>query len=122
MEELALDFTIDELEAIEKYERAFGFPSVYMGTDHAYFNTYASRHLRGVEAVCWFTTSEFVVFFPTTKDDPRGYSLRPNNGSSLATRFPSALRGSKKLKSGAYKLLKYKNGFAFKRYEPLPIK
>jgi len=68
----------------------------------------------------WGVTSEYVVCVPTREGDPHAYMFRPAKAvDAYCARFPSSLSREKKIQIGTYKLYKYKDGFAFKRYEPI---
>ena len=79
-----------------------------------YFNAAAADIIP--DRIKWFVTPEYVIGLPTTKDDENGYSVNHTENATM-TFFPSYLRNVKKLKDGHYKLMKFENGFAFKRYE-----
>lgn len=118
MEEL--DFDLGELEAIEKQIGNFPYPVVHFGST-VYFNTKTRSILGNASKIRWFTTPEYVVCLPTEANDTKGFTLLhyKNGRLGLFGAFPVALRNDKKLSEGFYKLFKYKNGVAFKRYEPI---
>lgn len=119
MEELLLD--IGELEEIKKITsfQKWDFPVVYFGNSHVYFNKISDRFLAG-NAVRWFASSEYIVGLPAKDNSNNAFTLRKNKTTGVTyTAFPSVLRKEKKLQDGHYKLLKYKDGFAFKRYEQI---
>lgn len=122
MEELTLDFSLDELELIEKRLNTFSFPVAHFGKG-VYFNIPSLAVLGGVKYVRWYATTEYVICLPTSESDPLAFSLcTAHNSAGLLGRFPAMLAHDKKLKPGNYRLLKYKNGVAFKRYEQLSVK
>ena len=43
------------------------------------------------------------------------------NANAISACFPAYLAKIKKVKSGIYKVYKYKDGIAFKRYEPFDL-
>lgn len=124
MEELLLDFNDGELELIEKGTIAekFNFPVIYFGKDTCYFNSSARVQLSIPCRIKWFVSTEYVLALPATENDKNAYKMHlahtKGYGGTVGT-FPHKLANEKKLKSGYYKLLKYKDGFAFKRYEPI---
>lgn len=126
MEELLLDFNESELELIEKGNIAekFDFPVIYFGKDACYFNKSAKRQLSIPRSINWFVSSEYVLALPAPENSKNAYRISTLNskghGGTLGT-FPHRLANEKKLKQGYYKLLKYKDGFAFKRYEQIVL-
>lgn len=109
-----------ELELIEKSFRAgCQIPLVRINSNCArfYFNTAAATYIPSV--IKWFTTSDYVIGLPTTDKDPNGYKTwNCRNVNAICASFPAGLMKIKKLKNGIYKIFKYKDGIAFKRYEP----
>lgn len=121
MDELRIDFELGDLEEIEKlYGSKFKYPVVHIGNS-AVFNARAERAGIVGEAVKWFVTPEYVIGIPAKKNSTNAFSAYKTNYNGASVRFPSMLRDEKKVATGYYKLLKYKNGFAFKRYEPLEV-
>lgn len=123
MEELRIDFSPDDLEEIEKmYGSKFPFPVVHFG-DSALFNRETSKAGLIGDAVKWFTTPEYVIGLPAKPNTANAFAVwrAGRNKNCALAKIPAALSREKKVASGYYKLYKYKNGFAFKRYEPLPV-
>lgn len=117
LEEIVID---EELERIEKWNREISFPAVGIsGKGYIYFNALATQHIKKVEYLGFFSTSEYIILLPESKNSINAYKIcDAHNGYGISMRLPSTLR-EKKLKDGYYKLYKYKDGFCFKRYEPL---
>lgn len=122
MEELNLDFSLGELEAIEKNISLFTYPVVHFGA-LVTFNARAGKAGIIGEAIKWFVTPEYVIGLKAKKCSENAYAVRKNaaNFNCSSAAFPVKLKEEKKLQSGYYKLLKYKDGFAFKRYEPIEM-
>ena len=122
MEELNLEIDLGELEEIEKGFGAYGFdfPVAYFGVEVC-FNKMA-RQLCG-DAIKWFVSSEYIIGLPAGKNEKNAYRVQKNgfHKNVYTARFPTVLRTEKKVKPGYYKLYKYKDGFAFKRYEPMEM-
>lgn len=113
IEELQIDE--DELELIAKrLGTMFDDPVVSIGKKTAYFN-YKSESIIP-KRVRWYTTSDYVIGVEAADDDRNGYRVRKAHGATIA-HVPTKLLKEKKIKTGYYKLYKYKTGFAFKRYE-----
>ena len=111
----------EELEAIRKKLLCkFKEPVAYLSDNRITFNKAASQVVP--DRIEWFTSSSYVIGLPS-KSMKKGYStFRHNKRASVReTAFPSELKNAKKVKNGYYKLYKYKDGFAFKRYEPLEV-
>jgi len=119
MEELLID--LGELEEVEKFFTTSGLriPVVHIGAAAVSFNR-ACHSLLG-EAIQWFTTPEYVIGLQAKKGDKNAFLLHGDvNGCRIHTAYiPAVLRREKKIGIGYYKLYKYKNGFAFKRYEQI---
>lgn len=121
IEEIELD---EELELIEKtFGRKVDFPAVTLTQKSAqmYFNVYARDLVP--DHINWSTTTNYVVGLPTNATDKDAFHARKSwKGNGVVCFCPVALLKEKKVKEGTYKVYKYKNGFAFKRYEPLFLK
>ena len=126
MEELLLNFNESELELIEKGTIAekFDFPVIYFGKETCYFNKRAYEQLRIPRSINWFVSPEYVLALPAPENSKNAYKINvvstKSNSCRLGT-FPHKLANEKKLRPGYYKLLKYKDGFAFKRYEQIEL-
>lgn len=115
LEELEIDES--ELELISKTRNSkFDFPVIGISQQAVFFNRYAVDMVP--PRIKWFTTSEYVIGIPAARDDRDGYITR-KVWNEVVVHFPVPLRKQKKIKPGHYKLYKYKDGFAFKRYEQL---
>lgn len=119
-----IDIDLEELETIEKLlnSTSYNFPVAHLGETTIYFNVKAERIIP--DYIKWAVSTEYVIGLPTDKDDPTGYCTNKRaclkkETSGVTTSFPVRLRKEKKIKSGTYKVYKYKNGFAFKRYEQI---
>ena len=118
MEELEI---LEEIETVKKmngFMEKFDYPVVYFNKTFCCFNskcTFVPRFIR------WGVTTNYIIGLPASKGDKDAYSARGKDGAVTAY-FPSALKNEKKLKEGWYKLYKYKDGFAFKRYEPIEVR
>ena len=105
----------EELEEIEKQFRVYSdIPLVNIGTQALYFNTSAAGIIP--RTIRWYTTSSLVIGLPTDDEDRHGFKTK-GSGNAIQASLPSGMK-EKKLRRGLYKIYKYKDGFAFKRYEP----
>ena len=118
-----LDIDLGELETIEKFNfSSYTYPVAHVGDHFIYFNRFASSLVPTY--IRWSVSTEYVIAAPTDKDDPNAFKTRKpfDCNNCIQATFPSRLRREKKLQTGYYKLFKYKDGFALKRYEPIDDK
>jgi hypothetical protein len=114
MEEVVIE---EKMEPVLKYHVECGFPAVSISAGWLYFNKYCLPLLG--QAVEWFFTDEYVIGLPAKKGMVNAYAITvPANKNARVTSLNAAMR-NKGIKNGVYKVYKYKDGFAFKRYEPL---
>ena len=104
------------LTGARNFGMEFDFPVIGISQQAVFFNRYAVDMVP--PRIKWFTTSEYVIGIPAARDDRDGYITR-KVWNEVVVHFPVPLRKQKKIKPGHYKLYKYKDGFAFKRYEQL---
>ena len=113
----------DELETVEKLVgSSVNFPAVTVSarTNQMYFNVFACGLLP--KYIKWATTTDYIIALPAKEKDRHAFATRKEpNGGGLQCYFPIVLRKEKKLKGGTYKLYKYRDGVAFKRYEPVDL-
>ena len=115
IEELFLDDGI-EFEEIEKYSSRYRLPVVVVRDSIIYFNAKAAKYVPA--NLKFFATSEYFICLPTTPNATNGFKTFAVKGGGLQMHTPTALK-EKSIKPGVYNIYKYKDGFAFKRYEPL---
>jgi len=110
----------EDLESIHKSKvvTRLGVPCLSVGPCHIHFNRLAKEIIP--DYVLWYITSSYVIGLPAHRRSANAYKVREHNGG-LSTKFPAELK-SKMVTKGLYKVYKYKNGFAFKRYEPLLVR
>lgn len=129
MEEI--DLGSAELEEVQKTDICkFDFPAVSVTTGRSayfYFNAAAKPLFEKFDKIKFFTTPEYVIFADGKGDWKNTFSVqerRPRlsdkSFSYYKATIPAAMK-EKKLQPGCYKLYKCKQGFAFKRYEPLEV-
>lgn len=118
MEEIVINEEIEEVEKIH-YVQRFNFPAATFGKNTIYFNKAASDIVP--RFIKWGTTSEYVVGLPGKEMARNVFAVRPyrQNCKGRVAAFPRELRREKKIREGNYRLYKYKNGIAFKRYEQI---
>ena len=113
-----LEILEDELEVVEKNFLKLNFPAVHVGKHVMYFNVIAKKVVP--EWIEWHTTPDYIVGLPTDAKNKNSYHSRLSNRcNGLLTTFPSKLKTEKALQCGVYKIYRYKDGFAFKRYEKI---
>ena len=129
MEEI--DLGSAELEEVQKTDICkFDFPAVSVTAGRSayfYFNAAAKPLFEKFDKIKFFTTPEYVIFADGKGDWKNTFSVqerRPRlsdkSFSYYKATIPAAMK-EKKLQPGCYKLYKCKQGFAFKRYEPLEV-
>lgn len=128
MEEVIID---EEEEEIEKQysvtAQRFLFPVATISIGKSACITFNKAACEIIpENIRWATTATYVIGLPTTASDRNGFktrriSRRPNQRGYVQAHLPVVLVKEKKLQAGYYRLYKYKDGFAFKRYERMEI-
>lgn len=125
MEELNLEFSLDDLEVIERLnnQTAFPFPVVHASKSMLIFNALAEKYLPASAWIKWFASTEYIVGMPAKPSERNAFKISPPNKKKrcVCARFPDAMAKDRGLKEGYYKLFKYKDGIAFKRYESLEV-
>lgn len=125
MDELNLEFGLDELEVIEKLNNStmFPFPVVHASKEMLIFNSLSEKYLPSSAWIKWFASTDYIIGIPAKQSDRNAFKIAyPNKKRRcLTARFPDAMSKDRGLKEGYYKLYKYKDGIAFKRYEPLQV-
>lgn len=125
MDELNLEFGLGDLEVIERLNNTtvFPFPVVHASKEMLIFNSLAEEHLPASAWIKWFASTEYIVGVPASPSERNAFKIAyPNKKRRcLTARFPDAMSKDRGLKEGYYKLYKYKDGIAFKRYEPLQV-
>lgn len=130
MEEI--DLGSAELEEVQKSAIfKFDFPAVSVtsgASAYFYFNAAAQPLFENFDKIKFFTTPEYIVFADSKGDWKNAFTIQERRPklrdksfscySYFKATIPAALK-EKKIKPGCYKLYKCKQGFAFKRYEPL---
>lgn len=125
MDELNLEFSLDDLEIIERLNNtiAFPFPVVRASKQMLIFNSLSKKYLPASAWIKWFASTEYIVGVPASPSERNAFKVSYHNQSKhcACSRLPQAMSKDRGLKEGYYKLYKYKDGIAFKRYEPLQV-
>ena len=125
MEDLTLDFAeLEDLEEIQNCLCRFNFPVVRLGNTRAIFNKHCAPLMK--DSVRWFVSSDYVIGVPAPRGGRNTFNVRLHFGKDgqqtfADAHFPAMLRKEKKVAAGYYKILKFRDGFAFKRYEPMTV-
>ena len=114
-----INFDLGDLERIKRGTSKYSFPTVTLLEDRFYFNIQAQPHMKDIDFLTISTAVDYIVLMPAHMDSAVSFRLLRRGGWAFMT-YPVGLHGAK-IKRGVYKLYKYKNGFAFKRYEPLEV-
>ena len=124
-EEMELLNFEEDIEEIQKClpSNQYDFPVVSVSKNGLYLNYWTQKIIDkiGMNAVRFFTTTNYVILVPCKKGQSNAFSLCNSgnaNGNYKWIGMPKALE-EKKIKPGSYRLYKCKQGFCFKRYEPL---
>ena len=128
IEEIAIE---EEAEEIEKLyivaAQRFQFPVATISIGKSACITFNKASCDIIpEYIQWSTTATYVIGLPTTASDKNGFKTRhiarrPNQRGYVQAHLPVVLVKEKKIQAGYYRLYKYKDGFAFKRYERMEI-
>lgn len=115
-----LDIDLEDLEEIAKATQGFLFPVATVGEKTIYFNIHSAPLLG--DAIRWLSTPEYIIGLPAARGTKNAFNVNSTKHTSSGTRtflarFPDVMKYEKKIQPGYYKLYRYKNGFAFKRYE-----
>lgn len=124
MDELSIEFGLDDLEVIEKLcnKTLFPYPVVHASKDFLMFNTLSAEYLPSNLWIKWFVSSEYIIGLPASALDKDAFKMSKTHGGKskgYTARFPLAMSKERGVREGFYKLYKYKDGIAFKRYEPI---
>ena len=118
-EELEL---LDESVSVEEIEKRLShiteFPCVCIRRA-MYFNRLAGVIIP--KYIKWYATTSLLIGLPTNETDSNGFKTRyiSKNRKAIMASFPAHMRDHRMIKTGFYKVYKYKDGFAIKRYEPI---
>ena len=123
MDEIRLtDKQIYDMEVVAKnlWSR-YNYPVAFFGKRQITFNTRCAHALKDIRAVQWFATGDYIIGLPAREDDPNAFYVRKNKMSNCyATALPASFISSKRIQQGCYyKVFKYRDGIAFKRFEPI---
>lgn len=114
-------FEIDEeFETIDKAAgQMYPFPVVTIINESMYFNIHASKIVP--PRVKWIVTPNYIVGLPADENDETAYVMGLRKGSDCLRggTFPHYMKNDKKIRTGHYRVYKYKNGFCMKRNEQL---
>lgn len=120
MEEITIN---ENLESVDNNLQMFTFPAVSVGDSHFYFNS-ATRRVVDINnnmKMRVFNTTNYVVFVPADENDPSAYAI--NRTRDIGFDVTLSRKLIKKLPyKGTFKLYKYKDGWCFKKYEPLCVR
>ena len=119
--ELSSDIELEEIEKLLNKQPYFRFPAISLGDRWVSMNRHAIDSGIVPDFIKWFVTTDYVIGLPGKQNEPNAFKVSKRSDSNLVAFFPTVLKREKKLKPGVYKLMKYKNGFAFKRYEPVDL-
>lgn len=110
-----------EFEEVIKNLRKYSFPTVTLTSNKQMcFNIAATKSGIIPDYIKWLVSTDYVIGIPAEEDGRNSFKTWLSKWCATTACFPVTLSKEKKVQPGTYKLYKYKNGFAFKRYEKLP--
>ena len=122
LEELNLDGL--DLEEIKRFMGGYPFPAITAARDYFYCNKPFSNLLtaKGYNYIKFYITPDYVILSPSSEVVENGYKISHSHGNVdwdvLTVKLPASMK-EKKIRTGVFKIYKCKQGYAFKRYEPL---
>ena len=119
MKEITLDETFQVVPIGKRGER-YKFPAVCVDPEYKrlYFNPFAAPILDKWTGYKFLTSTSIIAIVPANIADPEGASMTHCKRTRRTLNLPVGLAG-KMIAPGWYRLYKYRDGVAFKRYEPL---
>lgn len=108
---------LGELEFIRTRLPNYQFAAVTVMDRVLYFNIPASRAIT-MRYARIAVTSDYVILLPASGKSPTSFALLRHKGGFVTMYIPAELK-EKKLIRGCRRMFKYKDGYAFPRYEVL---
>lgn len=115
--------TIDEeLETVARQQGApVDFPAITIMGKQMYINVPFSQLIPNVKYIEFRVSSSYVIMLPQDHASSTAYKVSTcTKGYGKAVYIPAPLK-EKRIKRGVYKVYKYKEGWAIKRYEPVEV-
>ena len=121
VEEITLDDS-ELLDIIPCANRKYSFPVITVTEHNLYYNSRCEL-LMNYDRIKFQLASNYLIIMPAALTDKKSFSLwKPYNGcGGLISTMPTDLLCRKAIKPGVYRVYKYKNGIAIKRYDPLEV-
>lgn len=107
----------EEFEEISRFNNLYPYPVVYIGNTYLSFNIASHPVIDRFKAVRYYVSTNLVAMLPCNKGAVNSFAI--NVRKPLA--IPVQLK-EKKIRPGWYKLYRYKDGVAIKRYDPIKLK
>jgi hypothetical protein len=80
----------------------------------------ARKYFDASQGVNWYLNQNYVIAMPSDAINAYRACVKSSRGAARqGYTFPKSLIDDRKVKTGCYKIYKYKDGFAFKPYEPI---
>lgn len=110
---------LEGLELVDKQIQAekFKFPVTYVGKNFIYYNHRALPYVADWKRVRYYVNTDYIVILPAKSGTADSFSVY-HNGSGISTVKPGNLV-ARQPQQGYYKLMRYKDGLAWKRHEPI---
>ena len=111
---------LEDLELIDRQNRAekFPFPAVYVGKSFIYYNHKAIPYINEWKRARIYIHPEYIVVLPVKSGTADSFSIYHNGRSGASTIKPGNLV-ARQPQQGYYRLMKYKDGLAWRRHEPI---
>ena len=127
---------IGKMKRVSDGRHRVEYPACTIGRNgknyYCYLNSIARSHFEAAQGVNWYQNENYIIALPSPAVNAYKPIIKTKKGSYSGYSFPSKLvfdpvniwkaygrecEGT--VKPGMYKLYRYKNGFAFKPYEPI---
>lgn len=109
--------TEEEFEEVCRGAHKYPFPAINVDERFFTFNEASWPLVKEYKAVRYYLSKNLVAMMPCRKGSVNSFVFKIKSGMTI----PTALQ-EYKIRPGWYKLYRYKDGVAFKRYEPIELK
>lgn len=122
MELEELEIIDEEFETVTRQQWApVDFPAITIMEKQMYINAPFSQLIPNVKYIEFRVSSSYIIMLPQDHASSTAYKVSScTRGDGKAVSIPASLK-EKRIKRGVYKIYKYKEGWAIKRYEPVEV-
>lgn len=114
-----------DFEEIERNLGGYPFPAVTTTNEYFYINMAFANILDAENAkyIKFYVTPDYVILSPSSEVVNNSYKIchwiqAGRTAACMTVKIPANMK-EKKIATGVYKIYKCKQGYAFKRYEPM---